>query len=64
MRKHGEEIEVNFGITLPVNVCKNPNCMADFIVLRVLENGNVWEQVGNGIGLLRCPYCGEKVGIK
>lgn len=64
MREHGEKIEVNFGITMPVNVCKNPECMQDFIVLNVKENGDVWEQVGNGYGGLHCPYCTQKVGVK
>lgn len=61
MREHGEKIEVNFGYTFPINVCKK--CEVEFIILRVLSNGNVWEQTGNKLGLLRCPYCGEKVGI-
>ncbi|RYI30473.1 hypothetical protein EVU96_08655 [Bacillus infantis] len=62
MRKHGERITVNFGIDLTVNVCKNPKCEAEFILHRVMHNGDVWEQTGNKIGLLHCPYCSEKVG--
>ena len=61
MRKHGEQININFGVNLPVNVCKNPECMQEFIVLKVRDNGEVWEQVGNGMGLFHCPYCTEVV---
>lgn len=57
-------VTVNFGVKLPVNVCKNSNCGQEFILLKVRHDDDVWEQVGNGMGLLHCPYCAEKVGIK
>ena len=64
MRKHGDNTEVLFGFNFPVNVCKNPECGQEFILLKVMDSGEVWEQIGNGMGKLHCPYCKEKVGVK
>ncbi len=60
MRKHGEKVEVSFNVRIPVNVCNK--CREEFILLRVVDHSNeIWEQVANGLGLLHCPYCGEKL---
>ena len=59
MRKHGDKVEVGFGVQLPVNVCSK--CHEGFILLYVNHFSEVWEQLAaNGSGLLYCPYCGKK----
>jgi hypothetical protein len=64
VREHGEKIVVDFGVKLPVNVCKNPECRKEVVILFVRENGDVWEQIGNKFGGLYCPYCTRELGRK